>query len=129
MEKGILTTVQEKELVQIVDEAIKLKGIPELLDGPLAQIVITYIDDELLDKLDADLKTKLGTLVNAVIAKDVILSQNIAADLINSLINIPSINKESQGLIIKGTLELLVGAILKRLEKIKGEPVVLELPV
>lgn len=129
MEKGILTTAQEKELAQMIDEAIKLKGIPELLDGPLAQIVITYIDDEILDKLDAELKLKLTALVNAVMAKDVVLSQNLAADLINDLVNIPSINKESQGLIIKGTLELLVGAILKRLEKIKGEPVVLELPV
>lgn len=126
MEKGILTSAQEKELAQMLDDVLKLKGVLELIDGFLAKTLITLLDDTIVDKLKTELKVKLATLVDAAIAKDVELSEKIASEILADLIDIPGLDEESEGLIFKGAIELIVGAILARLSAVKGEIVTLK---
>lgn len=127
MESGILTTVQEKQLAEMVDNALKFKGILELIDGYVAKILITYLDDKVLDKLKDELKIKLAALVDAVMAEDIELSETLAAEIINGLVDIPGLDEEAEGLIFKGLIEIAVGAILHKLAELKGNKVVLKL--
>jgi len=127
MESGILTTVQEKQLAEMVDNALKFKGILELIDGYVAKILISYLDDKVLDKLKDELKVKLAALVDAVMAEDIELSETLAAEIINGLVDIPGLDEEAEGLIFKGLIEIAVGAILHKLAELKGNKVVLRL--
>jgi len=127
MESGILTVVQEQQLAVMVDDALKLKGLLEWIDGYLAKVLITILDDKLVDKLKEDLKIKLASLVDAAMAKDVELSETIAADIVNSLVDVPGLDETTEGLLFRGAIEIAVGAILNWIAKAKGEPVTLSL--
>lgn len=127
MEKGILTAVQEKQLAVMLDDLVKLKGLWELVDGYVFKVVITLLDDTVVDKLKEDLKIKLAALVDAVMAKDVPLAEQLATDIINGLIDIPGLDEDAEGLIFAGIIELVVGAILTKLAAIKGEQITLKL--
>jgi len=59
--------------------------------------------------------------------EDVELAESLSADLMNSLIDIPGLDEEAEGLIFKGLIEILVGAILKWIEGKKQAPVTLKL--
>lgn len=126
-EKGILTLEQEKELSGLLDDVVKLKGFAELIDGYVFKVVLTLLDDTLVDKLQVELKVKLAELVEAIMAKDVPLAEALAADIINGLVDIPGLDETSEGLIFKGAIELIVGAILAKLQDMKGEVITLKL--
>jgi len=127
MGQGILTTEQEKKLASLLDDAIKLKGILEFVDGFLFKAIIALVDDKYADKLKEEIKVKLSVLVDAVLANDIVLAETLATDLINSLVDIPGLDEEAEGLIFKGIIEILVAAILKWIEGVKGAPVTLKL--
>jgi len=127
-EKGIFTLEQEKKLASLLDDVVKLKGvILELIDGYVFKAVITLVDDMFIDKIKEEIKIKLAALVDAVLAEDVELAETLATDLVNSLIDIPGLEEDAEGLIFKGVIELLAGAILKWIESRKQEHVVLQL--
>lgn len=112
-EKGIFTRDQEKFLGNVIDDALKLKGFLELVDGYVARVVVTVIDDQLVDKLKADLKLKLAVVADAALKGDLEGAEDACADLINSLIDVPALDEDAEGLIFKGAIELAVGAIKK----------------
>lgn len=118
-EKGFLTKEQEKKLAQIVDNAIKAKGFLELIDGYAAKIIITIIDDTALDKvnLSDELKEKIQDLVDAAMAENVDVAEDIASDIINDLVDIPVLDDATEGMLIKGAIEFLVAAIIKWVRK------------
>jgi len=127
MEKGILTLEQEKKLAELLDDVIKLKGLLEIIDGMVFRALITLLDDQLVDKLPENIKTKLAELASAIIAEDVESAETIATDLINALVDIPALDEETEGLIIGGVIRLIVSAVLKWIEGKKEAPVVLQL--
>ena len=126
-EKGILTTEQEKALATMLDDAIKLKGILELIDGYVFKALITFVDDKYLDQLQSNVKGKLAELATAVIAKDVAAAETIAADTLNMLIDIPGLDEDAEGLIFKGIVEIVVGAVVNWINGQKGTKVTLKL--
>ena len=81
-EKGIFSRDQEKFLANAIDDALKLKGFLELVDGYVARVVITVIDDQLVDKLKADLKTKLAIVADAAIKGDLEGAEQASSDLL-----------------------------------------------
>jgi len=112
-EKGIFTKEQEKVLANKLDDALNLKGFPELIDGLAARVLIGVIDDQVVDKLKAEIKVKLAGVAEAALSEDVEATEQAASDLLNSLIDIPGLDEDAEGLIFKGAVELLVGAVLK----------------
>lgn len=126
-EKGILTAEQEKKLAELLDNVIKLKGFLELIDGYVFKALITFLDDKFADKIKVEIKVKLAELVDAVLAEDIETSETLAAEVINMLLDVPGLDEESEGLLFKGVIQLVVGAILDWLESKKQEPVVLQL--
>jgi len=126
-EKGIFTLEQEKKLAGLLDDAIKLKGILELVDGLVFRQLLTLLDDQLIDKLPEAIKVKLGQIAEAVIADDVETAETLATDLINSLIDVPVLDEESEGLLIGALVRLIVSSVLKWIEGKKVAPVTLKL--
>ena len=114
---GILTKQQEKVLAGWVDDAIKLKGILELVDGYAARVIISIVDNTGLDKLPEELKSDLGELITAAMNKDVGLIKEKAALIIDNLIDIPGIDDEAEAILFEGAVKIIVGAILKLFEK------------
>jgi len=127
MEKGIFTLEQEKILTEKLDEVIKLKGILEIIDGYVFKAIITFVDDTYADRIKEDIKVRLALLADAVIKEDITESERLAASLINYLVDIPGLDEDAEGLLFKGTIEILVGAILRWIEKQKQEPVRLKI--
>jgi hypothetical protein len=119
-EKGILTTEEEKQLSVIVDDAIKTKGVLELVDGYLARIAIGYVDNSLVDKLKAELKAKLAVVAKLAIAEDLEGAESALADLLNSLVDVPVLDEDAEGLIFLGLIQLIAGAIKSAIEKKKA---------
>ena len=127
MEKGIFTLEQEKILTEKLDEVIKLKGILEIIDGYVFKAIITFVDDTYADRIKEDIKVRLALLADAVIKEDITESERLAASLINYLVDIPGLDEDAEGLLFKGTIEILVGAVLRWIEKQKQEPVRLKI--
>lgn len=127
MEEGILTLEQEKKIAALLDDLLKVKGFVELIDGYVFKAIITFVDNKYVDKLSVDIKTKLAALVDAVLAEDVVLAETLVTDLMNTLIDIPGLDEESEGLLFKGIIELIVGAILDWINSKKEVPVTLKL--
>jgi hypothetical protein len=124
MEKGILTALQEKKLAELLDNAIKLKNLfLEVIDGYVFKAVITLVDDTFIDKLSIDIKTQLAAIVDAILADDVELAETLTADLMATLVSVPGLDKESEGLLFKGVIEVFAGAILNWINERKGTKV------
>jgi hypothetical protein len=126
-EKGILTSDQEKALATMLDDAIKLNGFLELIDGYVFKALITFVDDKYLDQLQVDVKTKLAELASAVIAKDVDKAEELATEVMVLLIKIPGLDTDSEGLLFKGIIEVVVGAVINWINGQKGTKVTLKL--
>lgn len=126
-EKGILTVVQEKKLSEILDSAVKVSGIFEFIDGYLFKILLTFLDDTYADKLSVEIKTELGQLADALMASDWDAAENVATSIINRLIDIPGLDEDAEGLLFKGIVEIIIGAVLKLIGQKKGMIVALKL--
>lgn len=118
-EKGILTNEQEKAIAKAIDEAIKLKGIPELVDGYAAKAIITLVDDSLIEKINLkpELKEQIGLLVDAAIAENVPLAEEIGSNIINTLVDVPGIDEDAEAVLFEGAVKIIVAAIITKLCK------------
>jgi hypothetical protein len=126
-EKGILTAEQEKKLAELLDNVIKLKGVLELIDGYVFKALITFLDDKFADQIKVEIKLKLAELVDAVLAENIELAEELAAEVINMLLDVPGLDEESEGLLFKGIVQLLVGVVLNWINSKKEVPVTLQL--
>ena len=124
---GILTPAQETQLAIWLDELIKLKGLWELIDGYIFKILITLLDDKVLDKLKEDLKVKLSALVTAAMAGQVDVAEQLATDILVSLVKIPGIDSTVEGLIFGAAIQMAVAAILNKLQTTTGQTITLKI--
>lgn len=125
--KGILTSAQESKFAELLDKVVKVGGLLEFIDGYIFKALITFLDDKYADKLAVEIKEMLSKLIDAVLNEDVEWAEQIATDIINKLVDIPVLDEEAEGLLFKGVIEMLVGAVLKWVEGKKGEAVYLDL--
>jgi hypothetical protein len=109
----ILTNENKKFLAKCVDDAIKLKGVLELIDGYMAQYSLTIIENIIEKNVEVGepLKDNLNRLVEAVEAKDLEAVEVLAATILDSVINIPGLDDESEKLMFEGAVKLIVGAL------------------
>ena len=125
---GILTPAQETQLAVWLDELIKLKGFWGLIEEYFFKVVITLLDDKLIDKLKADLKAKLSALVTAAMAGEVDQAEQLATDILVGLIVIPGIDSTVEGLIFGAAIQMAVAAILNKLQTVTGKTITLKVP-
>ena len=109
--KGILTKEQEQIFAQMIDDAIKAKGFLEVVDGYAAKVVVTLVDDNLLEKLPEAVKVSLSELADACIDEDVDRAEDVVSDLLNALVDVPGLDEEAEGMIFSGAIHLIAGAV------------------
>ena len=114
--KGIFTVEQEQKLAGMLDDAVKMKGLLEIVDGYLFKGIITIVDNEYIDRLNEEVKLQLQKLATACIDEDVDEAAAAVVELANSLIDIPMLDETSEGLIFKGAVDLILGAVMKWIE-------------
>lgn len=127
MEKGVLTSVQEQKLAQVLDDLVKAKGLLELADGYVFKLLITFLDDKFADKLNVEIKEHLANLADALLVGNWDGAEEVATIIINKLIDIPLLDETSEGLLFKGIVEFIVGAVLKLIGSKKNADIVLVL--
>jgi hypothetical protein len=115
----ILTDDNRKFIAEVIDDSIKAKGILELVDGFAARVVLNVVDNfvDSKVKISEELKGKLNELVEAAKAEDLEKAEEIAADILDSLINIPGLEDEGEALLFEGAVKIIVGAIKSWLAK------------
>ena len=119
MEKGIFTKDQEKIMAEALDNAIKLKGLAELLDGYAAKILIQLLDDNVIEKLKIDpvVKEKIAKLADAAFNKDIEACEELVAEIVNTLVDIPGIDEDGELLLFEGAAKLISGALKMYIKK------------
>ena len=121
--KGIFTKEQEAKLAQIIDQAIKLKGFPEKLDGFVFKLLLSFTDDTYADMIPEPLKNDLSALATALLEKDYKTAEILATNLVNNCVDIPMIDEEAEALIFESVIKLVAGAVKKWLNKEQGKTV------
>jgi hypothetical protein len=97
----------------VIDDAIVAKGALELVDGFAARIVLNVVDNFVDSKLTIsdEIKGKINELCEAAKNKELELSEELAAELLDAIIDIPGIDNEGEKLLFEGAVKLIVGAI------------------
>ena len=113
-EKGILTSELESKLASMLDEVVKLKGVLEAVDGMAFKIAITAIDNNLAEKIPEPFKTEIQEiLVDILQEEDYAAACDKAADFIDSLIDIPGLDDETEHMIFTGIFTVIAGLLAK----------------
>lgn len=115
MRKGLLTKEQEKFFAGLLDDAIQFPNpILEKLDKTAFKLIISAVDDNLADRIPEDWKSPLEPIIDAAMDGRWEDAGAYASDMINQKIDIPGIDEESEGAIINGVIQLIIGAVLSR---------------
>jgi hypothetical protein len=114
MEKGILTGTLESKLAEMLDNAVKLKGIWETFDGPAFKITISAVDNNLGEKIPEPYKTTIRDLLTDILEEqDYEEACMKAADFVDGLIDIPGIDDPTEKMIFTGIFTVISGLLAK----------------
>ncbi len=115
MRKGLLTKEQEKFFAELLDDAILFpNALVERLDKVAFKLIISTVDDNLADRIPEGWKSPLEPVIDAAMDGRWEEAGRHAANLLNSKIDIPGIDEESEQAIISGIIQLIIGAIISR---------------
>lgn len=114
MEKGILIGKLESVLASALDNVVKLKGIWETFDGPAFKLVITAVDNNLAEKIPEAYKIQIRDMLTKILEeKDYPTACQMAADFVDSLIDIPGIDDATEKMIFTGIFTVVAGLLAK----------------
>ncbi len=114
MEKGILIEKLETTLGQMADNAIKLPGIWEALDGPAFIIVIKTVDNNLAEKIPEPFKSQIRDMLTEILdEKDYETACIMASNFLDTLIDIPGIDDPTEQMIFSGIFTVIAGLLAK----------------
>lgn len=115
--QGALTPELEAFYAEKLDEAVKLKGLLEIVDGYFFKVAISIVDNTLVDKVRDDVKVQLTELALAGQEGDLDRVEEVSTNILNTLIDIPVLDEGSEYMLFRGAVLMLVAAIKKWLEK------------
>ena len=120
-ELGFFTKEQEKALAEVIDSAIEAKGFVEMMDGFVARIAISVVDNELIEKqviqkhdLSDALIEDIQVLATQVLDKDYTGAAETGAMIVNELVDIPGLSEDDEAMLFSGFLTMIVGAVTKK---------------
>jgi hypothetical protein len=112
--KGILTPEIEAKIASWLDDQIKLNGILETVDGLAFKLVISQLDNNLGEKIPEPYKTEIREIVLLVLEdKDYENAITRAFDFINEKIDIPDLDDETEDLLFKGLISIVLSIVAK----------------
>ena len=113
----MITGVNKKWAADLIDEAIHLKGIGELVDGYMAKIAINFIDNFAERKLkpSEEIIDKINGMLDAVREAEWDLALEIAEDVVSKLaaekIDIPGLDEQAEYLFLESFSKIIVASV------------------
>ena len=115
MRKGLLTKEQEKFFAELLDDAIPFPNpLIERLDKAAFKLIISAVDDNLADRIPEGWQSPVEPIIDAAMQGNWEDAGEHASKMINQKIDIPGIDEESEGAIINGVIQLIIGAVISR---------------
>jgi hypothetical protein len=112
--KGILTPEMESKVSQYLDDIVKLEGILEAIDGLAFKLVITQLDNNFADRIPEPYKTEIREVLSDILMdNDYNSAINKGLALLDSIIDIPMFDDESEALIFEGLASILIAILAK----------------
>lgn len=114
MEKGIISESLVKSVSKKIDSdinfsKIKLVGpVIEMFDDKLINLALTYVDDRWGEKVPEKARPAIEALLNAYVTGDWSTVTDEVTDSVNSFIDIPLVDEDFEGNLIKGLLEAII---------------------
>lgn len=96
---------------QKADDALKLKGVAELLDGPVISGSLKIANTIVSPKITDSIKETFHSAMDEIVAGDFDGASEVLADFLNSQIDVPMLNEEAEGMILRGVLSSIVGLL------------------
>ena len=115
--QGWFTNDQEKFLADLLDEKVQLKGVLEMADGMIFKLVISTLDNNLIEKIPDEWNNPIAPIIDAVIAKDWDQAAVLIASFADDKIDIPGIDDLSEKMIFSSVLALAAGIIQSKVER------------
>jgi len=126
--KGLLTVQQEEFLAGVLDEFFKFKNpLMETFDKMAFRMIIQVGDNTGLDKLKDTWKEVLIPIVDAGILLDAEEVRRLSTDALNKMIDIPSLDEETELMVFDSFTRFVVAAINWYVQKHKSDTPVTEI--
>lgn len=125
MGTGILTPAQEQQLATMIDALLNLKGIANIVAGYALKIVISLIDNTLIDKLSTAIKAQLSNIIDAILGNNSALAEKLSGELVVKLDSYKT--DTSEKLAFKTAVLFALSATTSHLDLMKGSQVTLKL--
>ena len=112
---GIFTPEQEQWLAKTIDSMLALKGLTAIIVGYALKVVIPLIDNKLIDKLSAEIKTQIIEIVNLLMAGTQLgKAKSIAIDLTTKINKLKP--RDIDETLFKSAAGIVAGALLQEVE-------------
>ncbi|HCR89507.1 MAG TPA: hypothetical protein DIW50_03400 [Prolixibacteraceae bacterium] len=114
VEKGILSEELVKAVSKKMDTDINLSKIKligpvvELFDDKLINLALTYLDDKWGEKVPEKARPAIVALLDAYVSGDWSAVTDEVTETVNSFIDIPLLDEDFEGNLIKGLLEAVI---------------------
>ena len=120
--KGLLTVKQEEFLAGVLDEFFKFKNpLMETFDKIAFKLIIQVGDNSGLDKIKESWKEVLIPIVDSAILLDVEEVRRLTTDALNKVIDIPSLDEETELMVFDSFTRFMISAINWYVQKHKSD--------
>jgi hypothetical protein len=109
---GFISKELTRKVAQRLDNLIKLKGIAEVVDGPIIKIALDLFDETLGDNVPIEYRDDILALLEAFANDDYAGVADTAADTINKLIDIPGSEEGLEKIWLTANLQMIGNFIL-----------------
>jgi len=103
-----------KDVAKKLDSLVKLKGIAEVLDGVLFKFALGMLSDKFADKIDIGYQDEVILLLEAFVSEDYSKVTQGTVDVLNQVIEIPSLNEDEEGVLIGAIVQAIIKIILNK---------------
>ena len=125
MGTGILTPAQEQQLATMIDALLNLKGVIGNIEKIGIKIVISFLDNTLIDKLSVAIKAQLSNIIDAILNNNPALAEKLSGELV---VKLDSYKTDTVGkLAFKVGVLFALAATTQHLNLMKGSEVTLKL--
>lgn len=117
--KGVLTNKEERTLGKWVGKRINLPMFLEFGDDTLFTGLFRIVDNQILDRLNEDIKEILIALINALFEENYDNASEKLAVLLDSKIDFKNVNDEDEADLFKKAIDFVLSIIKVILKNIK----------
>lgn len=123
MDGKVFTSDTKQLLKGIIDDAVKLGVVGEILDGPMIGASLSLID-HFGDKVIPDeYDTPINSVATKIINKDYEGAKTEIATLVNKLVDIPMVDEVTEEAIFQTGFSFILKILLNYINKKQKEPV------